>query len=179
MIEEKFSVWLSFVKLISVVSVVFSVVGDLSVWFSVSYSHSCRKTTSMYVSASKPQSSNADAVISRQSSVKGTKWAVFGGKGIHSTWYWKGSILSAGIWTLDPWITDDTLPCLPLSYLNCWWMGIKVVYINSQIVCLKINQVCAIVTKLQIVMLVYAMIKCCSNSFLVWFSVSVYCIQRD
>ncbi len=36
-------------------------------------------------------------------------WAVFGWKRIHSTLYWKGSIVSAGIRTLDPWITRWTL----------------------------------------------------------------------
>ena len=40
--------------------------------------------------------------------LKGTKWAVFGGTRIHSKWYWKGSIVSAGIRTLDPWITRRT-----------------------------------------------------------------------
>ncbi len=40
---------------------------------------------------------------------------------------------------------------LPLSYLTRWWMGIKVAYIKSQIVCLQINQVYSIVTKWQIV----------------------------
>ena len=28
---------------------------------------------------------------------------------------------------------------LPLSYLTCWWMGIKVGHIKRQIVCLQIN----------------------------------------
>ncbi len=40
---------------------------------------------------------------------------------------------------------------LPLSYLTRWWIGIKVAYIKSWIVCLQINQVYAIVTKWQIV----------------------------
>ena len=50
--------------------------------------------------------------------IKGTKWAVFGGKSIHYTWYWKWSIVSAWIRTPDPWITK-------LNYLTCWWMGNK------------------------------------------------------
>ena len=40
---------------------------------------------------------------------KGTKWTLFGGKRIHSTWYWKGSFVSAGIRTPNPWITKWTL----------------------------------------------------------------------
>ena len=47
----------------------------------------------------------------------GTKWTVFRGKKIHSTWHWKGSIVSAGIWTLDPWITRQTL------YHWAVWLG--------------------------------------------------------
>ena len=46
---------------------------------------------------------------------------------------------------------DYEVNSLPLSYPICWWMGIKVAYIKSQIVCLQINQVYAIVTKWQIV----------------------------
>ncbi len=65
-------------------------------------------------------------------------------------WYWKGSIVSAGIRTLDPWITGRTL-YLPPSYLTCWWMGIKLADIKYQILCLQINQVYAIVAELQIV----------------------------
>ncbi len=41
--------------------------------------------------------------------VKGTKWAVFGGKRIHSMLYWKGSIVSAGIRTPDPWVAKRTI----------------------------------------------------------------------
>ncbi len=33
---------------------------------------------------------------------------VFGGKRIHSTLYWKGSIVSAGIRTPDPWVAYTT-----------------------------------------------------------------------
>ncbi len=33
---------------------------------------------------------------------KGTKWAIFGGKRIHSMLHWKGSIVSAEIRTPDP-----------------------------------------------------------------------------
>ena len=66
---------------------------------------------------------------------KGTKWAVSGGKRIHSAWYWKGSIVSAGIRTFDPWISENSLP---LSYLTCWWIDIKVAYIKYQILCLQI-----------------------------------------
>ncbi len=69
------------------------------------------------------------------SGIKGTKWAVFGGKRIHSTLYWKGSL---------PSFCRDSNPrssmgCeandLPLSYLTCWWMGIKIAYnmIGTQI----------------------------------------------
>ncbi len=36
--------------------------------------------------------------------IKGTKWAVFGGKRIHSMLYWKESIVSAGIRTPDLWV---------------------------------------------------------------------------
>ena len=43
---------------------------------------------------------------------------------------------------------------VPLSYLTCCWMGIKVAYIRSQIVCLQINQVYAIVTKWQIMWII-------------------------
>ncbi len=39
----------------------------------------------------------------------GTKWAVFGGKRIHSTSYWKGSIVSAGIRTPDPWVAKRAI----------------------------------------------------------------------
>ncbi len=41
--------------------------------------------------------------------IKGTKWAVFGGKRIHSTLCWKGSIVSAGIRTPDPWVAKRTI----------------------------------------------------------------------
>ncbi len=40
---------------------------------------------------------------------------------------------------------------LPLSYLTCWWMGIKIAYIKYKSRCLQINQVYAIVIKWQIV----------------------------
>ncbi len=42
--------------------------------------------------------------------LKGTIiWAVFGRKRIHSTLYWKGSIVSAGIRTPDPWVAKRTI----------------------------------------------------------------------
>ncbi len=40
---------------------------------------------------------------------KGTKWAIFEGKRIHSTLYWTGSIVSAGIRTPGPWVTKRIL----------------------------------------------------------------------
>ncbi len=48
-------------------------------------------------------------VFSDKTYLKGTKWTVFGGKRIHSMWYWKGSIVSASIRTPDPWVTKQTL----------------------------------------------------------------------
>ncbi len=41
--------------------------------------------------------------------IKGTKWAVFGGKRINSTLYWKGSIVSNGIRTPDPWVAKRAI----------------------------------------------------------------------
>ena len=50
----------------------------------------------------------------------------------------------------NPRSMDYEAHSLPLSYLTCWWIGIKVAYIKSQIICLQINEVYAIVTKWQI-----------------------------
>ncbi len=39
----------------------------------------------------------------------------------------------------NPWSVDYEANSLPLSYLTCWWMSIKVAYIKSQIVYKSIN----------------------------------------
>ena len=43
---------------------------------------------------------------------------------------------------LDPWVTRRTL-----SYLTCWWLGIKLAYIKYKKLCLQINRPYAIVRK--------------------------------
>ncbi len=79
---------------------------------------------------------------------KGTKWAVFGGKRIHSTLYWKGSIVSAGIRTpIHGLRSERSTPELTDLLMN----GHKIAYIKYIIRCLQIDQVYAIVIKWQIV----------------------------
>ncbi len=68
--------------------------------------------------------------------LKGTKWVVFRGKRIHSTWYWKGSIVSAGIRTPDPWVARRTIYHWAIWLTDEWlWMGIKIAYIKYKTHC--------------------------------------------
>ncbi len=64
--------------------------------------------------------------------IKGTKWTVFGN---HSTWYWKGSIVSTGNqnpW-VDPWISRRTL-CRWAIWLAEEWAS-NTLFTNQPSVC--------------------------------------------
>ncbi len=65
-------------------------------------------------------SSKCNKLIS--SFLKDTKWAVFRGKMVHFTWYWKGSIV---VCFRQDSSLDYKTNYLLLSYLTCLWMGIN------------------------------------------------------
>ena len=78
--------------------------------------------------------------------IKGTKWPVFGGK---DSFY----VILKRKYSFRRDSNPRSIGCgandLPLSYLTCWWMSIKVAHIKYKIIlcCLQINQAYAIVIK--------------------------------
>ncbi len=72
--------------------------------------------------------------------IKGTKWAVLGEERIHSTLYWKESIVSAGFEPPIRWLRSErSTPDAPELLMN----GHKRAYTKYKISCLQIIQVYA------------------------------------
>ena len=93
--------------------------------------------------------------------LKGYKMNSLRRKRIRSTWYLKRRYSFRR--DSNHRSMDNEANSLPLSYLICWWMGTKVAYIRSRIVCLQINQVYAIVTNVTMTNCEQCRTKCCAK----------------